>query len=147
MAEQVESLKRLTRQAKPKPLPKPEPKPVDPLVKAAALASQKQQKELIEKQKMEIYIAKERQEVLVFYMQADIQSVYSEFAPELNSMFEELIGQSESYDRDLERMDLETYLSGFGEQKSGLLPTVLGGYDLELIFDTIINERREFNQD
>ena len=40
-------------------------------------------------------------------------------------------------------MDLSTYLTYFGESESGLLPAVLDGQDLELIFDTIVNERAD----
>ena len=86
----------MTRQPKPKPQFQLEAKPVDPVVKAAAIASQKQNKEQIEKQKMEFYIAKERQEVLVFYMRNEIQAIYSDYSDYLRNIYDGLVEASDS---------------------------------------------------
>ena len=90
---------------------------------------------------MQIYTAKERQEVLVFYMRPEVQAIYSEYADQLSASYIALVGAEDSYDRDSKRMDLPTYLSVFGEIESGLVPHVLPGHDLELLFDTLVNER------
>jgi len=55
-----------------KPLPMPEVKMVDKKVKNAFKAQQKSSKVQHERQKMEVYIKKERQDVLAFYLRPDV---------------------------------------------------------------------------
>ena len=51
-----------------------------------------------------------------------------------------MVGVTDPIDRDIKRMSIENYTRSFGEAVD-LVPTVLDRRDLELIFDTIINER------
>ena len=75
-------------------------------------------------------------------MKPEIREIYTEYSADLSSLYDELVGAVDEDDRDEKRMDLETYLNGFGVA-SGLVPSVLDSNDLEMIFDTIINERNE----
>ena len=59
--------------------------------------------------------------------------------------FERAVDANDEFDRHLKRMNLDQYVNVFGPE-SGLIPDVLDDRDLELIFDTIINERLEVGQ-
>lgn len=45
---------------------------------------------------MEFYIAKERQEVLVFYMRSEIQAIYSDYNDYLRNIYDGLVEASDS---------------------------------------------------
>lgn len=89
---------------------------------------------------MEVYIKKERQEVLAFYLRPDVQTVIGEYEGTLGAFFEKVVGAADSFERDLKRMGQKGYSVGFGET-SRLVPDVLVRQDMEMIFDTIVNER------
>ena len=52
------------------------------------------------------------------------------------------IGATSPLDKHIKKMDLESYIQTLGTAAT-LVPSVLDRSDLELIFDTIINERIE----
>ena len=89
---------------------------------------------------MEVYVKKERQEVLGFYLRPDVQAVMADYEQKLADIYGDVVGATDPIDRDIKRMNIEDYTQSFGEVAE-LVPTVLDRRDLELIFDTIINER------
>jgi len=94
---------------------------------------------------MEVYIKKERQEVLAFYLRPDVQTVVAEYDEQLGKLYEKIVGARDSLDRDTKRMTQDGYVSGFGETAK-LVPSVLSVRDLGLIFDTVVNERVDHTQ-
>ena len=89
---------------------------------------------------MEVYVKKERQEVLGFYLRPDVQAVIADYEQKLAEIYGDVVGVTDPIDRDIKRMNIDEYTQSFGEVAE-LVPTVLDRRDLELIFDTIINER------
>ena len=59
---------------------------------------------------MEIYIKKERQEVLAFYLRPDVQTVMAEYEEPLGLFYEKVVGAIDSLDRDTKRMTLQGYV-------------------------------------
>ena len=78
--------------------------------------------------------------MLGFYLRPDTQTVMAEYEQKLADIYGGIVGATDPIDRDIKRMSLEDYTRSFGEAVD-LIPTVLDRRDLELIFDTIINER------
>ena len=124
---------------KPEPA-KPTPKAVNPRVKKDYLASHQRNVQDLVKQKMQVYIKKERQEVLAFYLRPDVATVMDEYEKQLGEFYDKVVGSNNEFERDTKRMSQEGYVRGFG-QSSELMPMVLTRRDMELIFDTIVNER------
>ena len=89
---------------------------------------------------MDVYTKKERQEVLAFYLRPDIQTIYAEYEGHLGVIFDKVVGANDPDERDLKRMTLEGYIEGFAKA-TDLIPQVLKAHDLELLYDTIVNER------
>ena len=55
-------------------------------------------------------------------------------------IFDKVVGANDPDERDLKRMTLEGYIEGFAKA-TDLIPQVLKAQDLELLYDTIVNER------
>ena len=78
--------------------------------------------------------------MLAFYLRPDIQTIMGEYEDELAKFYEKVVRATSYLDRDLKRMDQKGYVKGFAET-ARLTPNVLTASDVELIFDTIVNER------
>ncbi len=66
--------------------------------------------------------------------------ILSEYEAHFGILYEKIVGAEDSLDRDLKRMNSAGYIMGFA-QAGDLFPQVFTQNDLELIFDTIVNER------
>ena len=64
----------------------------------------------------------------------------ADYEQKLADIYGDIVGATDPIDRDIKRMNIDVYTQSFGEAVE-LVPTVLDRRDLELIFDTIVNER------
>lgn len=53
--------------------------------------------------------------MLAFYLRPDVQTVYSEYEAHLGVIFDKVVGANDPDERDLKRMTLEGYISGFAK--------------------------------
>ena len=145
-AEIAKSVERLAR-APPKPKPKPvTPKQVDPKTKSDFKAKQKKTVDRQQRQKLDVYTKKERQEVLAFYLRPDVQTVFGEYEGHFGILYDYIVRAKDPSERDTKRMTKEGFIKGFGEA-ADLVPHVLKPFDLEMLFDTIVNERVDAGSD
>lgn len=89
---------------------------------------------------MDVYTKKERTEVLAFYLRPDVIIIMDQYEEFLGEHYGKVVGAIDELDRDTKRMSLDGFVKGFGAT-AGLYEKVLYRRDLELIFDTIVNER------
>ena len=69
-----------------------------------------------------------------------MQKVIDKYDDALGNFYDKLVGAQTIDERDTLRLRLRAYSYQFG-MASKLLPDVLKEFDLELIFDTAVNER------
>lgn len=70
----------------------------------------------------------------------------TEYEAHFGILYEKIVGAIDSLDRDFKRMNLAGYLKGFAVS-ADLIPQVFERRDMELIFDTIVNERIDDGND
>lgn len=68
-------------------------------------AQQKRQKGQLARQKMEVYIRKERQEMLAFYLRPDVQTIIGEYDEKLAKFYEKIVRAASQFERDIKRMN------------------------------------------
>ena len=83
---------------------------------------------------------------MAFYLRPDVRVVFEEYIKHLAELYGKVVRATDDFDRDLKRMTLDGYVRGFGET-ANLVPIVFVGRDLEMVFDTIVNERVDTGYD
>ena len=77
---------------------------------------------------------------MAFYLRPDVQKVFDKYDDDLGEFYDKLVGAQVPQERDTLRLRLRAYSYQFGTAAK-LVPQVLKEFDLELIFDTAVNER------